>query len=621
MSNDDIQQRRKNETMLTAILDNVLDGIITINARGSIESFNKAAEKIFGYNAAEVIGQNVKMLMPEPYHSQHDGYIHNFSSSGIKKIIGIGRQVVGLHKDGVTFPMDIAVSEMRFGDEQMFIGIVRDITDRVKIERMKTEFVSTVSHELRTPLTSIRGSLALIMGGVAGELSAKIKPLIDIAHKNSERLILLVNDLLDMEKIESGKMEFKLSPARLMPLLQQALESNLAYAEQYNVSYVLEDDLPEIMLNTDANRLLQVLANLLSNAAKFSPAGDQVILAVTRDDRHVRMAVKNRGSGIPAQFHDQIFQKFAQADSSDTRKKGGTGLGLAITKAIVEQMGGSIGFESVPDVLTTFFVEFPIWRDPAAAPITAVAPLAATHEKRVLICEDHPDIAALLHMMLEQAGLAADIAYDATQAKEMLFQGDYAAMTLDLGLPDQDGISLIRKLRSTEKTANLPILVVSASADEGRNILNSEAFHIVDWLNKPINRDQLVTALHQALRPVSDARPRVLHVEDDMDVVQVVDTIVGDIALVETAATLAEARQMLQACYYNLVILDITLPDGSGVELLPALNNAVPPIPVLVFSAHEMAQRDMQKVHSVLVKSRTENAQLLATIKRLIGVA
>jgi CheY-like chemotaxis protein len=246
------------------------------------------------------------------------------------------------------------------------------------------------------------------------------------------------------------------------------------------------------MLNVDANRLMQIMANLLSNAAKFSSAGDKVMVDVARIGKRIRVAVKDHGSGIPEQFRERIFQKFAQADSSDTRKKGGTGLGLSITKAIVEQMGGSIGFDSEPDVLTSFFIEFPIWQEAA---IFASGPMEG--RKRVLICEDDHDIAALLRLMLEQNGLAADIAYDAVQAKQMLAQGEYVAMTLDLALPDQDGISLIRELRMARETAALPIVVVSAKAVEGRQELDGEAISVIDWISKPINQNQLILALKQ----------------------------------------------------------------------------------------------------------------------------
>lgn len=607
---------QSSKNRLAAILDNVLDGIITINEAGIVDSFNKSAEKIFGYTANEVIGRNISMLMPEPYCSEHDGYLNNFLTTGKAKVIGVGRQVTGRRRDGSIFPMDLAVSAMQLGEQRLFTGIVRDITDRVKIERMKSEFISTVSHELRTPLTSIRGSLGLIAGGVAGELPAQAKVLLDIAHKNSERLILLVNDILDMEKIEAGKMEFQAKPVALKQLVQQAMEDNLAYAEQCKVSYEVEGELSDATINVDANRLLQVLANLFSNAAKFSPPGDKVRISVCSDGNRARISVSDHGCGIPLQFRSKIFQKFAQADSSDTRKKGGTGLGLSITKAIVEQMGGTIDFDSEPGVLTTFFIEFPLSS-------VCEKPLALSYEtgkKRVLICEDDRDIAYLLKLMLEQMGLLTDIAYDAEQAKVMLAQHEYAAMTLDLGLPGKSGIVLIRELRAAKETAELPIVVVSANASEGRAELQSESFCVIDWISKPISRDQLVVAMQQAIAQVKRERPLVLHVEDDPDIYHVVQSIVGEFAQIEHADSLSVAKQMLHNKHYDLAILDITLPDGSGMELLHLLNTGVPPVPVVIFSAHEMGQESVRQVREVLVKSRTDNAQLLNTIKRLVGI-
>ncbi|MCX7185484.1 MAG: PAS domain S-box protein [Nitrosospira sp.] len=625
-----LQAVHDSEARLSAILDNVLDGILTINEVGTVESMNRAACRIFGYDVSEVIGKNVKMLMPEPYHGEHDGYLHNYVSTGHKKIIGIGRQVVGLRKDGSTFPMDLAVSEMQLKGWRLFTGVVRDITERVRIERMKSEFISTVSHELRTPLTSIRGSLGLVTGGIAGVLPEQAKTLIDIASKNCERLIQLVNDILDMEKIEAGRIEFQLQPVLLNPFLQQAVEASQDYAKQYNVRYELKNELPDVMLNVDGNRLMQILANLLSNAAKFSPAGDKVDISVIRNGASIRVAVSDHGIGISDEFRGQVFTRFAQADSSDTRKKGGTGLGLAITKELVERMGGSIGFDSQPHVLTTFFIEFPEWKQAAVAVSDEtdwkILPdrmrniqQEPSSSRRVLICEDDHDIAALLRMMLQQHGLSADIAYSATQAKQMLAQGDYAAMTLDLGLPDQDGVALIRELRETAATAELPIVVISATAVEGKKELNGDAFNVVDWLCKPINPDRLESSIKQALGRISGRQPSILHVEDDNDIFQIVKSIVGNAALLEQAGSLAEAKQSLNRNRYDLVILDLGLPDGSGAELLPVLNSTSPPTPVMVFSANELGSYESAKADAVLVKSRTDNEQLLATIKRLIN--
>ena len=747
----------QNEARLTAILDNVLDGIITINERGEVESFNKSAVKIFGYQPAEVIGHNVKMLMPEPYHSQHDGYLHNFTTTGHKKIIGIGREVVGQRRDGSTFPMDLAVSEMHLGDKRMFTGIVRDIserkkretefynisrlsqavvdgadhmiitadihglilsfnhaaeqklgyraeelvgksspavfhdlnevvqraqqltdagmpvepgfevfvlrartqsadtqewiyvrkdgthfpvsltisalrdgngeinaflgvatdiTERVKIEQMKDEFISTVSHELRTPLTSIRGALGLVAGGAMGEVPQQAKVLVDIAYANSERLILLVNDILDMEKIEAGKMEFQCQATSLLPLLQQSMESNQAYAAQFQVAYEIASGLADVTINVDPNRMMQVLSNLMSNAAKFSKPGDKVLIDTSMHGACIRISITDFGLGICNEFKDRIFQKFSQADGSDTRKKGGTGLGLSITKAIVNAMGGSIGFDSVPDVKTTFHIEFPVVNEANAAGSDEVW---QDERKRVLICEDDRDIAMLLGLMMGQIGLEADVAYSAAQAKQLLGQHSYAVMTVDLGLPDQDGIGLIRELRENVATARLPILVVSAKADQGRKELNGEAFMVADWISKPIDQDRLEKSLRLALAQ-ADRRPRVLHVEDDTDILQVVRFIVGGFADISSAGTLREAQQMLQNAHFDLAILDIGLPDGSGLELLSALNGATPPIPVMIFSAQELGNEHLRLVRQALLKSRTDNSQLRDSIKRLVGI-
>lgn len=237
------------------------------------------------------------------------------------------------------------------------LALIRDVTQNKRRDRLKNEFVSIVSHELRTPLTSIRGSLGLIVGGVAGQLPPRVQQMIEIAYNNSERLVNLVNDILDIEKIESGQMIFHLKKQPLLPLLEQALEANKAYAEQYQVQFVLGENPPNVQVHADGNRILQVLTNLLSNAAKFSPKGDVVQITVSRHHDMVRVAISDNGPGIPEAFRPRIFQRFAQADSSDTRQKGGTGLGLSIARAIIEKHGGSISFETETGVGTTFFFE------------------------------------------------------------------------------------------------------------------------------------------------------------------------------------------------------------------------------------------------------------------------
>lgn len=269
------------------------------------------------------------------------------------------------HKDGhYVWILDRGIAQRDAqGKPYRMVGIYTDISKQKQMDRLKSEFVSTVSHELRTPLTSIRGSLGLVAGGVAGELPAQAKGMIDIAYSNTERLLTLINDILDIEKIQSGKIDFDFRPQPLMPLVEQAIASNRGYAAQHHVTFGLTGENPDVMVNVDGERLMQVMSNLLSNAAKFSHADGQVEVAVTLEDQQVRVAVIDHGVSVPEDFRSRIFDKFTQADSSDTRHKGGTGLGLSITKSIVEMMQGNIGFDSQLGVGTTFYFTLPVWRE------------------------------------------------------------------------------------------------------------------------------------------------------------------------------------------------------------------------------------------------------------------
>jgi PAS domain S-box-containing protein len=345
---------------IIAIVDNAVDAIITIDDGGIIESFNPAAERIFGYEAYEVIGQNIKLIMPQPYRDEHDHYLDNYRETGMKKVIGVGREVEGQHRNGHTFPLELSISELNVNGKHLYTGIVRDITKRKMLEQVKDEFVSIVSHELRTPLTSINGSLGLITSGMVEGVPETLMEMVGIAKRNCERLIRLINDLLDLQKMESGGFEIVREPHELEDLLLQSMEAIEGYAETQEVVIKLDDDSESCGVQVDSDRMLQVMTNLLSNAAKFSPRDGTIsVRAHVLEDR-VRVSIHDDGDGIPLEMYDRIFEKFQQADSSIRRTKGGTGLGLNITKRIVEMHGGTIAFESAPDAGTTFFFELPL---------------------------------------------------------------------------------------------------------------------------------------------------------------------------------------------------------------------------------------------------------------------
>ncbi|TCV84164.1 PAS domain S-box protein [Sulfurirhabdus autotrophica] len=598
------------------ILDNTLDMLFMFEPDTlRFVYLNKGAVEKMGYTSEELLQMapyQIKPLIPEKKFREMIAPL----LSGEKQSLNF--ETVHRCKDGSDFPVEIFLQLVREVDGHgLFIAIVRDITERKKVDRLKNEFVSTVSHELRTPLTSIRGALGLVAGGVAGELSIQAKSLIDIAYKNSERLVRLINDILDIEKIESGKMVLDLQRQDLMPIIEHAVEANRAYGEAYGVTFKITSALDGVKVEVDQDRLLQVMTNLLSNAAKFSPANSQVEIAVRPGKYGVRVMVIDKGTGIPETFRSSIFQKFSQADSSDTRQKGGTGLGLSISKAIVEKMGGEIGFETKEGMGSVFYFELPESCETGIC-LTRIENALHGNLLRVLICEDDEDIAVLLGLILSGGGYASDVAHNAMQAKALLQKNHYDAMTLDIGLPGQDGIALIRELRAQEATAHLPIVVVSAQAEKGRAEIN-DGYALVGWLDKPIDRTNLLKQLNELVINKDATRiPVILHIEDDPDIRQIVSSIGHEIAEFDHASTLTEATEKLCQKHYDLIVLDLGLPDGSGMAVMPLLKKLNHHTPVMIFSGANIAQKEAGQVASVLVKSRTSNQELLDTITQLV---
>ncbi|RRV26915.1 hybrid sensor histidine kinase/response regulator [Stutzerimonas nitrititolerans] len=393
------------------------------------------------------------------------------------------------HKDGHTVPVLVRgyIQRDAQGQPLRISGTSMDLTEHKRIEQMKNEFVSTVSHELRTPLTSISGALGLINGGALGEVPPAMQQMLEIAYRNSQRLGHLINDLLDMEKIAAGKMSFDMHEHSLRQLLEEALASNQAFAAQLGVNCVLREAV-DVQVWVDASRLQQVLGNFLSNAIKYTPEGGEVSLHCSVPDAtHVRISVTDQGPGIAAEFRARVFEKFAQADASDSRQKGGTGLGLAITKEFIERMGGKVGFDTAEGQGTTFWCELPILETCASTPEPG--------RGHLLVVEDEPDTGRLLYLMLHDAGYSVERVQSLHAAREKLADHRYDAITLDLHLPDGSGAQLIEEIRRNPLTRHLPIVVISAASHFDEKTRDPR----VVWLHKPISTAQLLVALGKAL--------------------------------------------------------------------------------------------------------------------------
>ena len=341
-----------------AIIENVINGIITINEHGTVESLNPAAEVIFRYASSEVIGKNVSMLMPEPHHSRHDTYIKNYLRTGERKIIGIGREVEGRRKDSSTFPMELAVSEMNLGKERKFVGVLTDITDRKvaeqmlikakeeaeKANRLKSEFLNVMSHELRTPLTVMLGNVPLLTDMEDLPEPDEIVEIAEDIEDAGKHLLTLINDLLDISKIEAGKMRLYRETLSAGELAEEVVTKILVIAKEKGIT-VEKNFTNNITMFADPVRLKQILLNLLGNAVKFTDHG-KITVTVSQKNNEVQFSVADTGCGIKEEDLPFIFEVFRQVDSSATRTASGTGLGLAITKKLVELHGGQISVSS-----------------------------------------------------------------------------------------------------------------------------------------------------------------------------------------------------------------------------------------------------------------------------------
>ncbi|HEY2685705.1 MAG TPA: PAS domain S-box protein [Steroidobacteraceae bacterium] len=441
-------------------------GMTLVLPNGRFMKVNEALCTLLGYGEEELLALDFQTIThPDDLENYLD--LLRQTLAGTLKHYRMEQRY--LHRSGRVIWVLLSVSLVRSGEGEpsFFVLQVQDISEQKEVDRIKGEFISVVSHELRTPLTSIRGSLGLIVGAMAGGLPDKVKSLLDVAYKNCERLIVLINDILDMDKIAAGKMRLNVKELNLKHLVGQTVLAMEAYAEKFGVAIDLSPIDPRLMVRVDEDRLVQALSNLLSNAAKFSNRNGPIRVNTEVGESRVRILVADQGSGIPDEFRGRIFEKFSQADSSTTRRAGGTGLGLHITRQIVESMGGSIGYESTTGVGTTFWVEFPFQMDESARTVTEASLEKA--RPSILHIEDDADLGKVVATSLDEF---ADVsqATNLSQAQRLLEQRRFSLVILDICLPDGSGLDLLQRLMASE----VPVIILCADAPP------AEVHHQVD---------------------------------------------------------------------------------------------------------------------------------------------
>ena len=333
-----------------------LDAIVVVRD-GVVVFVNPAGERLLGGKpAAPVVGRTLGYFLAAEGRDASLAMVEGVLRTGIGMT---AHEEAWLDATGRAFDAEVVITGLDFDGQPAAQLVVRDVSERTSIERMKTEFVSTVSHELRTPLTSILGSLGLVLGGVAGAMSGEARRMLELAERNGRRLLRLVNDLLDLDRLGAGRMSFHLEAIELASLVERAVDAHRGYARLFGVELRCEGELGGALVEVDGERLQQVLANLLSNAVKYAPEGSEVKISLSRVEGELEVAVSDSGPGIPEEVQPRLFERFVQADGSDTRRAGGTGLGLAISKGIIERLGGRIGFTSETGVGTTFWYRLP----------------------------------------------------------------------------------------------------------------------------------------------------------------------------------------------------------------------------------------------------------------------
>lgn len=555
---------------IQAILAATADGLIVLDAAGCVELVNPAAATLLGHAVDNLLGEPVD----------------------VQSLFGLDEPL----ENGVAAEVEIAEPAHRVllvrmnrvtGHDGMPAGhviSVHDITAEREAAVMKNEFVSMVSHELRTPLTSIKGYVDLIVDGDAGEINEIQREFLGIVQENSDRLVSLINDILDISRIESGRVHLRVEPLEMSEIIQGVADTFRAVAASADIELKCRVEEPLPRAAGDRDRIGQVLMNLVSNAVKYSPGGGSVTIEARQEGEEVVVSVSDTGIGIAPDDQERLFTKFYRVDSSLTRDIGGTGLGLSICKSVVELLGGDVGCDSEAGTGSTFWFSLPV----ASCEVVRKPELEGPLESAgglVLVVDREPSTCDLIGTYLRKRGYEVEYAHDAEVAHGKALRLQPRAITLDVMLEDDDGFELLHQLKDDPRTRDIPVVVLSIVCDEGRSLRLGAA----NYLEKPIDQARLTRIVDDLVG--GQEAPLVLVVDDDRAIVGAMSSMLRAKGFsVISAYDGQEAMAAIDEHRPALILLDLCMPVMDGYQVIQEVKSTeeTRDIPIVVMTAHRI---------------------------------